>query len=102
MCAKALAIYQALAEANPTIVKYRGDVAKGHWHLADASESLDEKVSNFRNAATLYQDLAVDNPTEYRRNAELAYKYLSPSLKRMGDVNGTLVVSSQPPALDRQ
>ncbi|HYR56230.1 MAG TPA: protein kinase [Myxococcaceae bacterium] len=102
MCRKALAMYQALAEANPTAVQYRGDVAKGYWHLADASVSLDEKISNFRKAAAIYQDLAVGNPTEYRRSAALAYKYLSTNLKKTGDVKGALDVARQALAIDEQ
>src|SRR6266849_6736699 len=102
MCRKALAMYQALAEANPTAVQYRGDVAEGYWHLADASVSLDEKISNFRKAAAIYQDLAVGNPTEYRRSAALAYKYLSTNLKKTGDVKGALDVARQALAIDEQ
>ncbi len=102
MFGKAFAMYQAVAETDPTNIKYRGDLARGYWHLADASESLDEKINNFRKSATIYQDLAVANPTEYRRSAALAYKYLSTSLKKTGDLKGALDFARQALAIDEQ
>jgi len=99
MCAKAFAIYQALAATEPTNIKFRGDLARGYFHLADSAESIDEKISNFRKSAVIYQELAVENP-EHRRSAALAYKYLSSSLKKSGDLQGALDVARQALAID--
>jgi non-specific serine/threonine protein kinase/serine/threonine-protein kinase len=100
MCRKALAIYQAVAERNPE-PKYRGDLARGYWFLADASDSTAEKISNFRKAASLYEELSVTEP-QHLRNLALSYKYLSTHLNKSGDLAGSLEVSRKALAIDER
>src|SRR5262249_47319130 len=100
MSRKALAIYQALAERNPE-PKFRGDLARGYWFLADASDSTADKISNFRMAANIYEELSPAEP-QYQRGAALSYKYLSTHLKKSGDLAGALEVARRALAIDER
>jgi len=100
MSRKALAIYQALAERYPD-PKSRADLAKGYWFLAAASGSPAEKISNFRKAAAIYEELSLTEP-QHLRNAALSYKGLSADLKRSGDLAGALEFARKALAIDER
>ncbi|HKD39306.1 MAG TPA: tetratricopeptide repeat protein [Myxococcaceae bacterium] len=100
MSRKALSIYQAVAERNPE-PKYRGDLARGYWFLADASDTTSEKISNFRKAASIYEELSLTEP-QHLRNVALSYKYLSTHLTKSGDLAGSLEVARKALAIDKQ
>ena len=100
MSRKALAIYQAVAERNPE-PKYRGDLARGYWFLADASDSTAEKIGNFRKAASIYEELSLTEP-QHLRNVALSYKYLSTHLNKSGDLAGSLEAARKAVAIDER
>ena len=100
MARKALAIDQVLAERHPE-PKFRGDLARAYWFLAEASDFTNEKIDNFRKAAGIYEELSLREP-QYLRNAALSNKYLSTHLKKGGDLAGALAVARKAVAIDER
>ncbi len=70
-----MAIYQKLAEENPTVADFRGNLADGHSSLAillHQTGRAAESEAEFQKAMAIRQKLADDNPNVTKLTSDLA------------------------------
>jgi serine/threonine-protein kinase len=75
---KALAIYQKLADANPTVTQFQSNLAWSHNDIGSVLNNtgkLEEALASYRQALAIRQKLADANPTVTQFQSELAWSH---------------------------
>jgi len=77
---KALAIFQSLADANPTVTELQSNLAESHCSIGNdlaAMGKQEEALVSCRKAVTIYQKLAEANPAAIALQSDLAESHFS-------------------------